>query len=186
MTVKELAHVAQQTLQATAGCSVKRSHVHELLAAAFGSSSWAAFLSESLLADGDAERIIAATAERSFLHQAQLEKSIFDRASGRRGHCDCEGRQPAIRRRLASLNALFELNKHTGASGTRGVRAAGYCGKMLQLVSRGVSVVSCVAPAAEPIVSRIGFVQNAGGIAQLVWHDDAGCRRGTPDAGGPS
>lgn len=52
MTVKELAHAAQQTLQTRAGCSVKRSHVHELLAAAFGFSSWAAFLSESVLADG--------------------------------------------------------------------------------------------------------------------------------------
>ena len=52
MTLKELAHVAQQTLQDHAGCTVKRSHVHELLAAAFGYRSWAAFLSESLLADG--------------------------------------------------------------------------------------------------------------------------------------
>ena len=52
MTLKELAHAAQQTLQTRAGCDVKRSHVHELLAAAFGRSSWAAFLSESVLADG--------------------------------------------------------------------------------------------------------------------------------------
>ena len=57
MTVKELAHAAQQTLQDRAGCNVKRSHVHELLAAAFGFSSWAAFLAEAVLADqavGDA------------------------------------------------------------------------------------------------------------------------------------
>lgn len=52
MTLKELAHAAQQSLQSRAGCDVKRSHVHELLAAAFGHSSWAAFLSESVLADG--------------------------------------------------------------------------------------------------------------------------------------
>lgn len=52
MTVKELAHAAQQTLQTHAGCIIKRSHVHELLAAAFGFSSWAAFLSEAVLADG--------------------------------------------------------------------------------------------------------------------------------------
>lgn len=51
MTLKELAHLAQQTLQDRAGCPVKRSHVHELLAAAFGHRSWAAFLSESVLAD---------------------------------------------------------------------------------------------------------------------------------------
>lgn len=51
MTLKELAHLAQQTLQTRAGCPVKRSHVHELLAAAFGHGSWAAFLSESVLAD---------------------------------------------------------------------------------------------------------------------------------------
>lgn len=57
MTLKELAHSAQQHLQTLAGVPVKRSHVHELLAAAFGYSSWAAFRAESLLADagvGDA------------------------------------------------------------------------------------------------------------------------------------
>ena len=57
MTLKALAHSAQQHLQTRAGLPVKRSHVHELLAAAFGYSSWAAFRSESLLADagvGDA------------------------------------------------------------------------------------------------------------------------------------
>lgn len=51
MTLKELAHLAQQTLQTRAGCPVRRSHVHELLAATFGHGSWAAFLSESVLAD---------------------------------------------------------------------------------------------------------------------------------------
>lgn len=51
MTLKELAHLAQQALQTRAGCPVKRSHVHELLAAAFGHGSWAAFRSESVLAD---------------------------------------------------------------------------------------------------------------------------------------
>jgi hypothetical protein len=59
MTLKELAHAAQQHLQTRAGCSVKRSHVYELLAAAFGYQSWAALLGEALLADagvGDAPR----------------------------------------------------------------------------------------------------------------------------------
>lgn len=51
MTLKEFAHLAQQTLHARAGCPVRRSHVHELLAAAFGHRSWAAFLSDSVLAD---------------------------------------------------------------------------------------------------------------------------------------
>lgn len=51
MTLKELAHAAHQSLQARAGCDLRRSHVHELIAAAFGYRSWAAFLSESLLAD---------------------------------------------------------------------------------------------------------------------------------------
>jgi hypothetical protein len=57
MTLKELAHSAQQHLQSRTGLPVKRGHVHELLAAAFGYQSWAAFRSESLLADagvGDA------------------------------------------------------------------------------------------------------------------------------------
>ena len=52
MTLKELAHAAHQSLQTRAGCDVKRSHVYELLAAAFGYQSWAAFLPESLLTDG--------------------------------------------------------------------------------------------------------------------------------------
>jgi hypothetical protein len=51
MTLKELAHAAHQALQARAGCDLRRSHVHELLAAAFGYQSWAAFHSDSLLAD---------------------------------------------------------------------------------------------------------------------------------------
>jgi hypothetical protein len=51
MTLRELAHLAQQTLKDRAGCPVKRSHVHELLAAAFGHRSWAAFLKESVLPD---------------------------------------------------------------------------------------------------------------------------------------
>ena len=51
MTLKELAHLAQQALQDRAGSPVKRSHVHELLAAAFGHRSWAAFHSEAVLAD---------------------------------------------------------------------------------------------------------------------------------------
>jgi hypothetical protein len=51
MTLKELAHLAHQTLQDRAGCPVKRSHVHELIAAAFSHRSWASFLSESVLAD---------------------------------------------------------------------------------------------------------------------------------------
>lgn len=51
MTLKELAHLAQQTLHTRAGCPVTRSHAHELLAAAFGHRSWAALLSDSVLAD---------------------------------------------------------------------------------------------------------------------------------------
>ena len=57
MTLRALAHSAQQHLQTRVGLPVTRSHVHELLAASFGYSSWAAFRSESLLADagvGDA------------------------------------------------------------------------------------------------------------------------------------
>lgn len=52
MPFKAVAHAAQQTLRERAGCEVKRGHVHELLAAAFGFSSWAAFTAKALLADG--------------------------------------------------------------------------------------------------------------------------------------
>ncbi len=51
MTLRELAHLAQQTLQTHADCPVKRSHVHELLAAAFGHRSWAAFRAQAVLVD---------------------------------------------------------------------------------------------------------------------------------------
>lgn len=51
MTLKEIAHLAQQILQRHAGCPVKHSHVHELFASAFGYRSWAAFRATALFAD---------------------------------------------------------------------------------------------------------------------------------------
>lgn len=51
MTLKELAYAAHAALQDRAGCVIKRSHVHELLAATFGSRSWASFHARFLLAD---------------------------------------------------------------------------------------------------------------------------------------
>ncbi len=52
MRLKFLAHAAQQHLQPLVGSDVPRSHVHELVAAAFGFGSWAALRSDGLLADG--------------------------------------------------------------------------------------------------------------------------------------
>lgn len=51
MTFKALARTAHHTLQACAGCDIRHSHVHELLAAAFGYRTWAALTSDALLAD---------------------------------------------------------------------------------------------------------------------------------------
>ena len=51
MAIKELAHSAQQHIQASTGCTFRRSHVYELLAAAFGFKSFAAFSASALLAD---------------------------------------------------------------------------------------------------------------------------------------
>lgn len=51
MTLKELAYVAQSRLQARTGTPIKRGHVLELLAAAAGFKSWAAFDAAALLAD---------------------------------------------------------------------------------------------------------------------------------------
>jgi hypothetical protein len=51
MTLKELAYVAQSRIQARIGSPVKRGHVLELLAAAAGFRSWAAFDAAALLAD---------------------------------------------------------------------------------------------------------------------------------------
>ena len=53
MTLKELAYVAQSRLQARIAFPVKRGHVLELLAAAAGFRSWAAFDSAALLADAE-------------------------------------------------------------------------------------------------------------------------------------
>lgn len=51
MTLKALAHSAHQSLQAEAGHNVRHSHVHELLAAAFGYRTWASLRADALLAD---------------------------------------------------------------------------------------------------------------------------------------
>ena len=72
MTLRELAHSAQQHLQTLAGVPVKRSHVHELLAAAFGYSSWAAFRSESLLADAGVGDALAGTSPQLIGRAVQL------------------------------------------------------------------------------------------------------------------
>ena len=48
MTIKNLAYRVQQRLSAATDGSFKRSHVYELLAAAFGHSSYAALCSESV------------------------------------------------------------------------------------------------------------------------------------------
>ena len=72
MTLKELAHSAQQHLQTLAGVPVKRSHVHELLAAAFGYSSWAAFRSESLLADAGVGDTLASKSPQLIGRAVQL------------------------------------------------------------------------------------------------------------------
>ena len=72
MTLREFAHSAQQHLQTLAGLPVKRSHVHELLAAAFGYSSWAAFRSESLLADAGVGERLAGTSPQQIGRAVQL------------------------------------------------------------------------------------------------------------------
>ncbi|ABM97265.1 hypothetical protein [Methylibium petroleiphilum] len=51
MTLKQLAHTAHHQLQSACGISMPRSHVHELLAAAFGYGSWAAFRADCVLCD---------------------------------------------------------------------------------------------------------------------------------------
>lgn len=54
MSLKQLVHTAHQSLQAQAGCDVRRSHVYELLAAALGYQSWASFHTDALLVDAGA------------------------------------------------------------------------------------------------------------------------------------
>lgn len=48
MTIQEIAYSAQQHLQASSGSSFKRSHIYELLSAAFGFNSHAAFSKEAV------------------------------------------------------------------------------------------------------------------------------------------
>lgn len=81
MTLRELAHLAQQTLQNHAGCPVKRSHVHELLAAAFGHRSWAAFRATAVLANagvgegpsGASSQLIGRAVQLGYHQQAAAE-----------------------------------------------------------------------------------------------------------------
>lgn len=51
MTLKQLAHAAHHQLRSACGIPMPRSHVHELLAAAFGYGSWAAFRADCVLCD---------------------------------------------------------------------------------------------------------------------------------------
>lgn len=51
MAIKELAYSVQQHIQASTGSTVRRAHVYELLAAAFGFKSFAAFSVDALLTD---------------------------------------------------------------------------------------------------------------------------------------
>lgn len=51
MTIKDLAYAAQQHVQASTGCSFKRTHIYELLAAFFGFDSYAAFGVNTVLAE---------------------------------------------------------------------------------------------------------------------------------------
>ena len=62
MTLKALAHSAHQSLQAQAGHNVRHSHVHELLAAAFGYKTWASLRADALLADQGVGQTPEATA----------------------------------------------------------------------------------------------------------------------------
>lgn len=52
MTIRQLAFDAQQHLQAKTGNTFKRSHVYELLAAAFGFNSYASFCAEHVFTQG--------------------------------------------------------------------------------------------------------------------------------------
>lgn len=51
MTLKELTYEARQCLQTELGAQFKQAHIYELLAAAFGFKSWAAFSSAAVLLD---------------------------------------------------------------------------------------------------------------------------------------
>ncbi len=53
MTIKDLAYSAHQHLQNSTGNTIKRAHVYELFAAAFGFKSYAAFCVDAVLAESD-------------------------------------------------------------------------------------------------------------------------------------
>ena len=48
MTIKELAFSAQQHLQVSTGTQIKRAHIYELMAAAFGFGSYAALCTDAV------------------------------------------------------------------------------------------------------------------------------------------
>lgn len=73
MTLKSLARDAQLSLQASAGCDLRRSHIYELLAAALGHQSWASFLADSFLADAGIGAMPEGALARAFGRARQLD-----------------------------------------------------------------------------------------------------------------
>lgn len=72
MTVKELAYAAQRHIQASTGASFKRAHIYELLAAAFGFNSHAAFGIDSAFAE------LGPHDERSAVCTALIKRRCID------------------------------------------------------------------------------------------------------------
>lgn len=72
MTIKELAYSAQQHLKSVTGCSFKRAHIYELLAAALGFKSYAALCSDCVFTQREKNKTIPAQ------HQAMIRQRVVE------------------------------------------------------------------------------------------------------------
>jgi len=72
MTIKELAYSAQQYLKSITGCSFKRAHIYELLAASFGFKSYAALCSDYVFTQREKNKAIPAQ------HQTLLQQRVVE------------------------------------------------------------------------------------------------------------
>lgn len=93
MTIKELAYSAQQHIQTSTGCPVKRAHVYELIAASFGFKSFAAFSTEAFLSNAGVGKVLPSVTPEIIGRAVQLgypqastaaiAKSLADHATAR-------------------------------------------------------------------------------------------------------
>ncbi len=116
MTIKALAHAAQQHIQATTASPFKRTHVHELLAAAFGFKSYAAFSTDSLLMESDADHVTPGVTAELIGRIVQLDYSAAIAPAIAQSFADHLRDNQVAAIRLSELLTFLEPPSSTGKS----------------------------------------------------------------------